>query len=105
MSVGTAVAVDDVLMRLTVDVTGPFQPSAAAIDEACASAMLSLCGRAAQYAKMTLRIKMVKDSRSSERRIHWRVRFVDLIDFFSIGLGTFWELKLLMDDESELDRD
>lgn len=70
-AVGVAVAVAVVvLVRLIVDVTGPFQPSTAASDVACEPARLSLWGRAAQYERMVLRIKMMKERMRIERRIH-----------------------------------
>lgn len=90
-------------VRLTVEVVGSVYPAAAAELEACALAMLSLCGRAAQYARMTLRMRMVKEKVRRDNNIHCLVRLVDVMLFFRMGLGCFW-IELRVEAESVLCR-
>jgi len=87
--VAALVAVET-LMRETVLVIGAVLDVGKAAAE-CAACTLSLCGSAAQYAKMVERMRTVNERRRMLRRIHWRARFVGAIFFFRIGCGGFWK--------------
>lgn len=60
-----------------------------AVPLSAAAERLSECGRAAQYAKMTERIRMVKESTRRNSSIHCLVRFVEVNVRLRMGLGGF----------------